>query len=307
MEKETYLNNCPLCGSRVINGMYGLSGYLMCNNCLLGWKKKLKSTEYVTEYYVGKSTLARRLFTPLQNFFYSIRQWYAGRQKKKLWIDVGAGEGGFLKTVKAKRRIGVEISSSGKKMMKESGLDTLSDKEFIRTKGLGADVISFWHVLEHVEKPEEYLDAARNNLKKGGKIIIGVPNIDSFEFKFSKQYWFHLQPQFHLWHYSPSSLKKLLQKSKFKINTIDYWSIEHHLTGVLQTFINKFSGSKENVLHRLVKRSAGGSKVRLGDIFWSGFFLTLGAPIIVLFWTIGSIFRRSGTIVVVASTGRKTP
>src|SRR3990167_3619825 len=163
-------------------------------------------------------------------------------------------------------------------MMKESGLDTLSDKEFIRTKGLGADVISFWHVLEHVEKPEEYLDAARNNLKKGGKIIIGVPNIDSFEFKFSKQYWFHLQPQFHLWHYSPSSLKKLLQKSKFKINTIDYWSIEHHLTGVLQTFINKFSGSKENVLHRLVKRSAGGSKVRLGDIFWSGFFLTLGAP-----------------------------
>src|SRR3989338_2498154 len=275
MEKETYLNNCPLCGSRVINGMYGLSGYLMCNNCLLGWKKKLKSTEYVTEYYVGKSTLARRLFTPLQNFFYSIRQWYAGRQKKK--------------------------------MMKESGLDTLSDKEFIRTKGLGADVISFWHVLEHVEKPEEYLDAARNNLKKGGKIIIGVPNIDSFEFKFSKQYWFHLQPQFHLWHYSPSSLTNLLQKSKFKINTIDYWSIEHHLTGVLQTFINKFSGSKENVLHRLVKRSAGGSKVRLGDIFWSGFFLTLGAPIIVLFWTIGSIFRRSGTIVVVASTGRKTP
>ena len=156
-------------------------------------------------------------------------------------------------------------------------------------------------MLEHVEKPWEYLEAAKKNLRKNGRIVIGIPNIDSLEFKYTKEYWFHLQPQFHLWHFTPKSVRKLLEQTGFTINNIDYWSVEHHPTGVLQSFINKSSGSKENVLHKLIKRGTGESILKPKDLFWVGFWATIGSPVVFSFWLVGSLFRKAGTIVVDAN------
>jgi len=291
---------CPLCGDKASSDFFGLPAYWYCKSCELAWKKSSKKAVYDETYYKGKSSMAQKLFYPIALFFYGVREAYAGIKKINIWIDVGAGEGGFVKTVHSKRKIGVEISKSGRKMMEEIGLEALTDQQFLKAKDMNADVISFWQVLEHVENPWDYLKAAKRNLKKEGKIVIGVPNFQSLEFHFAKEYWFHLQPEFHLWHFSPKSLKMLLQKAGFSIENSDYWAIEHHLTGILQSFINKTSGSKENFLHRLLKRSASGSSMPIGDVFWSLFWLTIGLPVVIIFWIIGSLTQRSGTMVVVA-------
>ena len=292
---------CPLCEDEASPDFFDLPAYWYCKSCELAWKKSFKKAVYDETYYKGKSSLAQKLFSPIALFFYRIREAYAGVKKINVWIDVGAGEGGFVKTVHSKRKIGVEVSKSGRKMMEEIGLETLTDQQFLKAKGLNADVISFWQALEHVENPWDYLKAAKNNLKKGGKIVIGVPNFQSLEFHLTREYWFHLQPEFHLWHFSPKSLKTLLKKNGFSIKRADYWAIEHHLTGILQSFINKTSGSKENFLHRLLKRSASGSSMPIGDVFWSLFWLTIGLPVVFIFWIIGSFTQRSGTMIVVAS------
>lgn len=292
---------CPLCKKKPSSDFFGISSYWFCKACELAWKKHFPETTYDETYYKGKSSFVSYLFAPIANTFYGVRQEYAGSEKRKIWIDVGAGEGGFLKTVKAQKRIGVDVSESGRKMMQESGLDTLSEKQFLTTSKTDADVISFWQVLEHVENPWDYLKAAKRNLKKKGKIIIGIPNFKSLEFYFAREYWFHLQPQFHLWHFSPRSIKMLLEKTGFSIESSDYWAIEHHLTGTLQSFINKSSGSKENALHRLIKRSSGGSSIGASDVFWSLFWLTIGLPAVIVFWIIGSLTQKSGTMVIVAS------
>lgn len=281
--------------------MQGIPDYWYCDNCWVGWVGKTSKADYGETYYKGKSTIASLIFAPIGNFFYRIRRVYAGNKKKDVWIDVGAGDGGFLRTVGASRRIGVEVSASGRKIMEQNGLETLSDKQFLKAKGLNADIISFWHVLEHVGNPWDYLKAAKNNLRKGGKIIIGVPNIASFEFTLAREYWFHLQPKFHIWYFTPRSIKKLLKKEGYKIEMIDHWSLEHHLTGVLQSFINKTSNSKENVLHKLIKRGTGKNSIKPKDLFWSLFWTTIGFPVVFSFWLAGSFFRRAGTIVVVAS------
>lgn len=298
-------SKCPLCKKKPYPDFFRLKSYWYCKACNLLWLKEFPKTDYGDMYYKGKSSLAQKLFIPIASFFHAIRRFYAGGGGKNLWVDVGAGEGGFLKTVRAKKRIGVEVSKSARKMIVKNGLDTLSDQEFLKTKKLRADVISFWHVLEHVENPWDYLNSAKKNLSKKGKIIIGVPNIDSFEFELTREYWFHLQPQFHLWHFSPRSIKKLLKQTGFKIESIDYWSIEHHLTGVLQSLINKSSQSKENVLHKLVKRGTGTSVLKGKDIFWSLFWLILGLPIVFLFWFFGALAHKSGTVVILASSLRK--
>ncbi len=295
---------CPICQNRPSADFFGLSSYFYCKKCELAWKKNFPKTVYDETYYKGKSSLASVLFQPIAGFFYAIRRNYAGNGKAQTWIDVGAGEGGFLKTIKAGRRIGIEISSSGREMMREKGIEALSEKQFLKKNKLSADVISFWQVLEHVENPWDYLKAAKRNLKKGGKIVIGVPNFQSLEFYMTREYWFHLQPQFHLWHFSPRSLKMLLANTGFTIKSRDYWAIEHHLTGVLQSLINRTAKSKENVLHRIIKRQQGSSGIRFGDLFWSFFFLTIGSPVVFLFWVLGALLGKSGTMVVVASARR---
>lgn len=290
---------CPFCKRKPLNNFGEVKEFWYCNYCSLARIKKIPKANYDETYYEGKSSLASKFFSPIARFFYAIREAYAGNGHYNLWIDVGAGEGAFLKTVSASQKIGVEISSAGRKIMNEAGLKTFTEKEFLSSKELKADVISFWHVLEHVDEPWDYLSAARKNLNKNGKVIIGIPSLDSLEFHFFGRYWFHLVPKYHVWHFSPKFMKTLLKKTGFKVKEIDYWSIEHHLTGVLQSFINKMAHS-DSVLHRLVKRKERFSSIAFKDIFWSFFWLTIGFPVVFLFWVVGSLLRKSGTIVVVA-------
>lgn len=290
---------CPICKSKNTVGLSNLPKYHYCRLCQTAWLKKLPKSSYDKGYYQGKSSLAGRLFKPLELFFYWLRQKYVGEGGGGLWIDIGAGEGSFLKSVKADRKIGVEISRVGRKQMEQMGLETMSPREFLKSKGLGASIISFWHVLEHTENPMAYLKIARKNLGPGGKIVIGVPNMASWEFKIFGQDWFHLVPEYHIWHFSPASIKKLLCKTGFKLGYIDYFSVEHHPIGLLQSFINKFSGT-HNILHKLVKRETDLGSFPIKGVFWSIFWLTLGAPIVLLIWIFNSLMRRSGTFVVVA-------
>jgi len=292
-------NICIFCKSKAVSGMGNIPDYWYCSVCLLGWLKKIPRIVYNENYYIGKSNFASIIFNPIAQFFYFIRQTYVGLHKKNIWIDCGAGEGGFLRTVRARKKFGVEISSSGRKMMKKIGLSTLSDKEFLLAKKLNADIISFWHVIEHLEEPISYLFAAYENLNENGKLVIGIPNHKSFEFKVFGKYWFHLVPDYHIWHFSPKSITQLLNKTGFTVEFIDNWSIEHHLAGILQSFINKSSGS-DSVLHRLLKRGLNYSP-SLKDILWSVFWLSIGLPVVLLFWIASSILHQSGTIVIVAS------
>lgn len=293
------LIKCPVCGSSKISDLFQLPIYNYCISCQTAWLKKIPKTSYGKEYYQGKSSIFSNLFKPLELFFYWIRERYVGFDKKKLWIDVGAGEGNFLSNVKADRRIGVEISKAGRKLIIEKGLQSMNPEEFLSSQNLGASVISFWHVLEHTTDPWNYLKAANCNLSKNGKIIVGVPNIDSWEFKIFGKNWFHLVPDYHIWHFSPKSIEILLENAGFKINKIDYFSPEHHPAGLLQSLINKSTGT-HNILHKLVKRETDLGTLSIkgfgGIVFW----LSVGLPFVLLFWLLTSLFRKSGTIVVVA-------
>jgi 2-polyprenyl-3-methyl-5-hydroxy-6-metoxy-1,4-benzoquinol methylase len=292
--------SCPICGEKPNGQMNNLKQYWYCTQCSLGWIKEIPKTTYKESYYTSGSSILAKLFVPLEVFFYKIRESYIGMQKKAFYIDVGAGDGNFLSHVNAKRKIGVEISQSGRKIMEKNGLETLSPKEFINSKNKKADVISFWHVLEHVDHPIDYIKAAKNTINKSGKIVIAVPNADSFEFRLFKQYWFHLTPQFHIWFFTPRALKRILKLADLKIERIDYWTIEHHFAGILQSFIN-FTTHTDNALHKLIKRRQDLSSLSFASIFWIIFWCTIGLPIVFFFWIIASLSKKSGAIVVIAS------
>lgn len=290
---------CWICGNDGLSELKSLTDYYYCQGCIVLRIKKIPKVPYGESYYRGSFSVASFLFTPISYIFYQIRNNYIHLNSINCWIDVGAGEGGYLKTVRAKRKIGVEISKAGRNIMESLDLETLSDKQFLSAKKLNANIISFWHVLEHVENPWDYLKAANKNLLSGGRLIIGIPNVDSLEFNIFGKSWFHLAPRYHIWHYSPKSITKLVEQCGFKIRSTDYWAVEHHLSGIAQSFLNK-STNTSNILHKLIKRGTERVSISFSTMIWLLFWFTFGVPIIIFLWIMQSLLKKSGAIVLVA-------
>ena len=89
------------------------------------------------------------------------------------------------------------------------------------------DVVRYSHVLEHVPSPKNELLKVRHLLKKGGKVLIIVPNIDSIFFKIFKEYWYPLEAPRHFYQFSPKTLTRLLLGSGFNSVEIKYSQPPH--------------------------------------------------------------------------------
>ena len=127
----------------------------------------------------------------------------------KNMLDVGAGTGDFLKVCKnnAWNVSGIEPNLEARNIAQKKGVilkENLS--EFKNTK---FEVITLWHVLEHVENLSEYISILQNLLAEDGKLIIAVPNFKSDDAKFYKEHWAAFDVPRHLWHFSQTSISKL--------------------------------------------------------------------------------------------------
>jgi SAM-dependent methyltransferase len=135
-------------------------------------------------------------------------------------LDIGAGTGAFVNAMKEKewRVTGLEPDAATReKAFQNYRIDlqaidtiyTLPENEF--------EVISMWHVLEHVHELKPYLNQCFKSLKQNGRLIIAVPNYTSFDARFYKKYWAAYDLPRHLYHFSPTSMTILLESMGFEI------------------------------------------------------------------------------------------
>lgn len=135
-------------------------------------------------------------------------------------LDIGAGTGDFLKICKENNWnvYGVEPDTGAKKKAKEKGIhigeniDSYNENKF--------DVITMWHVLEHVKELEDYINRLKKLLKVNGILIIAVPNYKSYDATFYKKYWAAYDVPRHIWHFSRVTINKLFDNVDMKINKI---------------------------------------------------------------------------------------
>lgn len=135
----------------------------------------------------------------------------------KLLLDVGAGTGDFL--LKAKKMgweiEGVEPNSHARilALEKEVGLypslHALPEKKY--------DVITLWHVLEHLPDLQNQIKQLISLLKVDGTLVIAVPNFNSFDAKYYKKYWAAYDVPRHLWHFSKASIQKMFATHGMKV------------------------------------------------------------------------------------------
>ena len=127
-------------------------------------------------------------------------------------LDVGAGTGDFLKLAKEYKWIveGVEVNESARKRSEDKGVFLAKTIEAISKKQF--DVVTLWHVLEHLPNLDETIEQLETLVKPGGVLIIAVPNFKSYDAKYYKEFWAAYDTPRHLWHFSRNSMRRLFSK-----------------------------------------------------------------------------------------------
>ena len=182
------------------------------------------------------------IFSPILDFFYSLRIKKIARMlttKNAVVLDYGSGSGKLVDKLNEAgiKAIGFEPSAGARKIAVKRNIPIYGK---VRRVPGGFDLIMFWHSLEHTENPAQVLKNIRPLLKKNGKVLIAVPNIDSFEAKIAGEKWFHFSYPLHLIHFTPRAIETMLTRNGFVVGNIDYFNPEYTVAGLVQTFLNLF-------------------------------------------------------------------
>ncbi len=153
------------------------------------------------------------------------------KNASKRLLDIGCGTGEFLISCKNDgwNVVGVEPNDDAKALMsrkmegKNSVFDSLDD--LISSKNDAKfDVITMWHVLEHVPNLEETVNQLYNLLSETGVLIIAVPNFKSFDARYYGSFWAAFDVPRHLWHFSRSAIAVIFGNKGLKlIETRPMW------------------------------------------------------------------------------------
>lgn len=159
-------------------------------------------------------------------------------------LEVGCGKGEFLNKVQAHKDIeviGLEINQNAVRIAHNTGLSVLiEDIEDHSVKHPNTyDVVCSFQVLEHISDVDKFLNSQINSLKPGGKLIISVPNNDSF-IKHVNGGILNFPPH-HMGWWSDSALKELEKYFQIKLNKILYEPLQiYHFDWFKSIWIKKY-------------------------------------------------------------------
>lgn len=228
------ISNCPVCEKSEFTDFVNCLDYTVtkesfqlvrCNNCNFVLtnpqpEKESLGNYYISEDYISHSGKANSIIDRLYLFL---------RKKSLKWklsllpntkgklLDYGCGTGEFLKTCQLNgwEIHGVEPSSLARE--KAQKLTSAEIKLDLQESTEKFDVISLWHVLEHVVDLNKKINQLSNNLKPQGQIFIAVPNHKSYDAKYYRNFWAGYDAPRHLWHFNQSTMHEILKKNGLTI------------------------------------------------------------------------------------------
>jgi len=173
-------------------------------------------------------------------------------------LDAGAGRGRFVASARdaGYQASGVEPSLRGVQAAAEMGIELQHAGIEAAEVALGSyDVVSLWHVLEHLGDPAAALERIGGWLRPGGVLLVGVPNLDSLQARLGGERWFHLDAPRHRIHFTPRGLELLLGAHGFALVATDHRLAEHNPFGMWQSLVSRIT-RRPSYLYNLLKRNA---------------------------------------------------
>nr|WP_325451790.1 class I SAM-dependent methyltransferase [Gelidibacter sp.] len=138
----------------------------------------------------------------------------------KSLLDVGCGTGDFLQVALESgwAITGIEPNEQARAIANQKTNQSVFDSEqLFNLKPQSFDVITLWHVLEHLPELEAHFSLFNKLLKPNGVLIIAVPNFKSYDAQLYKEFWAAYDVPRHLWHFSQESIKRLANGVEMKL------------------------------------------------------------------------------------------
>ena len=181
---------------------------------------------YKSEDYISHTDTKRNLFEKVYHIIRSISL----KRKLKLinsWssegktlLDVGCGTGDFLQIARQNNWTvsGIEPNEDARQIANSKTNNSVNNIDhLLEFPKHSFDVISLWHVLEHLPNLDQQVFILKSLLKENGTLIIAVPNYKSYDAKYYKNFWAAFDVPRHLWHFSQESISKLFSKENMKV------------------------------------------------------------------------------------------
>lgn len=138
------------------------------------------------------------------------------RQNAKV-LDVGAGTGSLIKYLRDQgwQAEGVEPNKKAQNIAKDKGVDLKSSLHDVEENNF--DVITLWHVLEHLPDLDKAISDISKKLRSKGVVFIAVPNFRSYDAQHYGSYWAAYDVPRHLWHFSQHSIQAIFSRKGFSL------------------------------------------------------------------------------------------
>jgi len=244
--------------------------------------------------YIGTQVNQPKIKSFLKSMFKPFVNRYINDNSQKLpmmvpsrMLEIGCASGAFLNHMQSLgwKVEGIEFSAKAAQSARNLGhkvhIGSLESAPDLVNK---VDLIVGWMVLEHLHNPNSCLKKLNEWSSPEGRLVLSVPNSDTLFFRLFKEQWFNIQLPTHLYHFTPKTLKDLLNQSGWELDSV------HHHRSLLSLF---------TTLANIIEEKGGGW-VRLAKLLrllrWGKFFYILYP----LSWTLG-VLGQSGRMTVWAS------
>jgi 2-polyprenyl-3-methyl-5-hydroxy-6-metoxy-1,4-benzoquinol methylase len=233
------IQNCPVCGSphsslkfkakdyTVSNEMFHI---VTCDSCRLIYTNPRPAANEAGPYYHANAYISHSDTNEgiVNKLYHAVRKltlqsktnWIEPEKKgNKELLDIGCGNGHFLAAAKEKgwNINGVELDpETAARASKLTGLTIAPSLAEIATEKQ-FQVITLWHVLEHVYELDDYFHFFKSRLNKDGKLLLALPNPASFDAHYFKEYWAAYDVPRHIYHFTPATISAIAAKYGFKL------------------------------------------------------------------------------------------
>ncbi len=235
------ITECPLCGNTQFKHENSCRDYfatgeefdvVSCLSCGFKFTQNAPSESEIGPYYDSPDYISHSntKLGPMNILYHNVRRKMLKKKailvsreancRKGRLLDIGTGTGYFAITMKL---LGWDVQAVEKsEAARQFALDNFElevqpDEALYTFPADSFDVITMWHVMEHIEPINKLWAHLHNLLSDDGILVVAVPNSGSYDAEAYGDHWAAYDVPRHLWHFTPKSITQFAMKHGFKL------------------------------------------------------------------------------------------
>lgn len=260
---------CPLCGSNKLQHQFSCKDQFAtgenfeickCLDCSFVFTQNIPNEKEIGRYYESPTYISHSDTNKgfVNRCYHLVREIMLRRKaslvnslvddSKTNLLDYGAGTGYFAR---AMQRLdwdvtAIEKSEQARQYSKDQfGFEMLPVEALYDCEDGCFDVVTMWHVMEHIQNINEFWDELYRILDDNGIAVIALPNSSSYDAQTYREYWAAYDVPRHLWHFTPSTVMKFGRKHGFILERQYTMPFDGFYISMLS---ERYKGSKLSVL-----------------------------------------------------------